>query len=87
VEITDRQPSQSVTAVLSDGRKAGPQHKQSGINKAERELGLARMEAHRATKIAELSAEAKEAARDAGLDDIPTLPFLGLLTPRLVPAR
>ena len=61
VRITDlmAQPSQVGMAVLSDGRKAGPQHKQSGINKAERELGLGHNEAHLAVKIAGLTPEAQ----------------------------
>jgi hypothetical protein len=69
VRITDlmAQPSQLGTAVLSDGRKAGPQHKQSGINKAERELGLGHNEAHRAAKITGLTPEAKKVAIEVGL--------------------
>lgn len=39
-----------------------------GIRAAERELGIEHTAAVRATKIASLSDEAKEAARDAGLD-------------------
>jgi hypothetical protein len=37
---------------LSDGRKAGPQHKPSGINAATRELGIERTKAQRAVKVA-----------------------------------
>jgi len=40
-----------------------------GINAAVRDLGVDRTEAQRAVKIASLSDEAKEAAREAGLDD------------------
>jgi uncharacterized ParB-like nuclease family protein len=71
VRITDamEQPSQLGMAVLSDGRKAGPQHRQSGINKAERELGLGHNEAHRAIKIAGLTPEAKKVAVEVGLDN------------------
>ena len=42
---------------------------QGGINAATRELGITRQEGQRAAKIASLSAEAKETARQAGLDD------------------
>jgi ParB/RepB/Spo0J family partition protein len=42
---------------------------QSGTKKAERELGLARMEGQRATNIAGLSAEAKKVAIECGLAD------------------
>ena len=45
-----------------DGRRAGPQHKPSGINAATRELGIDRSEAQRAVKIAGIAEEAKRAA-------------------------
>lgn len=48
-------------------RKAGQQP--GGINAAVRDLGITRQEAQRADKIAKLSPEAKEAAREAGIDD------------------
>jgi len=40
-----------------------------GVNAASRELGISKDDAHRAIKVASLSDEAKQAARDAGLDD------------------
>lgn len=48
-------------------RKAGQQP--GGINGAARTLDLSKADAHRAMKVASLSTEAKEAARDAGLDN------------------
>lgn len=45
---------------LHDGRKAGPQHQQRGINAATRELGIDRTQAQRAVKIASITPEAKE---------------------------
>ncbi|KQT96068.1 hypothetical protein ASG60_20765 [Methylobacterium sp. Leaf469] len=41
----------------------------SGLSAATRELGIERTEARRATKIAGISAEAKDAARSAGLEN------------------
>src|SRR5215472_2951573 len=63
------QPAQVDPAVLSDGRKAGPQHQEGGINQASRDLGIERKAAQRAAKIDSMSDEAKVAARDLGLDD------------------
>ena len=66
----DRQPVQvGPAANLSDGRKAGPQHQESGTNAAARELGVSATQAKRAKKIASMTPEAKQAAVDAGLDD------------------
>jgi ParB family chromosome partitioning protein len=45
------------------GRPAG------GVNAASRELGISKVDAHRAVKTASISDEAKQAALDAGLDD------------------
>lgn len=50
---TNGQPSQIETAALADGRKAGPQHQEGGVNAAARELGIERNEAHRAVKRTE----------------------------------
>jgi ParB/RepB/Spo0J family partition protein len=47
----------------------GGRGNEGGISAASRELGLGRTEVQRAIKIASLTPEAKEAARDAGLDD------------------
>ena len=47
----------------------GGRGKEGGVNAAARELGISKADAHRAVKVAALSAEAKEAARDAGLAD------------------
>jgi ParB-like chromosome segregation protein Spo0J len=42
---------------------------ESGIRAAARELGIDKDDAHRAAKVASIAPEAKEAAREAGLDD------------------
>ncbi|MCO5092642.1 ParB/RepB/Spo0J family partition protein [Bosea sp. (in: a-proteobacteria)] len=47
----------------------GVQPKDKGFRAAERELGIGRMDASRAVKVASLSEQAKAAAREAGLDD------------------
>jgi len=41
----------------------------SGISAASRELGIQRVDASRAIKVASLTDDAKEAAREVGLDD------------------
>lgn len=48
--------------------RGGPQPKEKGQAKAARELGISRPDAHRAVKVASLSDEAKQAARETGLD-------------------
>lgn len=63
IKITDKlHASQTATH-----RQAGQQP--GGINAAARELGIDKDDAHRAVKVAGLSDEAKDAAREAGLDD------------------
>lgn len=47
----------------------GGRGKQGGTRAAARELGLSEPDARRATKVASLSPEAKEVARELGLDD------------------
>lgn len=42
---------------------------ESGVNKASREIGVSKDDAHRAVKVDSLTQEAKEAAREVGLDD------------------
>jgi ParB/RepB/Spo0J family partition protein len=42
---------------------------ESGARKAARDLGLEKMDVHRALKVASLSPEAQDAAREIGLDD------------------
>lgn len=64
----DRQKAQS--APIESKRPDGKGHRQeSGINAASRELGIERTDAQRAVKVASLSDEAKEAARETGLDN------------------
>jgi hypothetical protein len=43
-------PAKGKPAVLPDGRKAGPQHQERGINAPVRELGIERTEAQRAVE-------------------------------------
>ena len=47
----------------------GAQPAEKGIRKAARELGIAKNDASRAAKVAGLTQEAKDAAREVGLDD------------------
>ena len=47
----------------------GGRGKRGGTSAASKELGLSEPDARRATKVASLSDEAKEAAREVGLDD------------------
>lgn len=61
---------------LSEQRKVsqpatpgGKQPSAKGVRAAERELGIKRDDASRALKVASLSDEAKEAAKETGLDD------------------
>ena len=64
-----RQAAQVEQAVLSDGRKAGPQHQASGTSAAARALGIDRNKVQRAVKVDALDPEAKAEARAQGLDD------------------
>ena len=68
LRLTTVQSSQpeTIESRRSDGRGHRPQ---GGVNAAARELGISKADAHRAVKVAALSPEAKEAARDAGLAD------------------
>lgn len=66
-DTDDIQSSQAVT--IESKRHDGKGHRhESGINAAARELGVNRMDAHRAVKVAALAPEAKAIAREAGLD-------------------
>ncbi|MBM3576914.1 MAG: hypothetical protein FJX40_04440 [Alphaproteobacteria bacterium] len=57
--------SQVATKSKSDSNPNGAGRHDSGVRKAARELGIGKDEAHRATKVAGLSDEAKQAARSA----------------------
>src|SRR5262249_26211830 len=61
IEITERTHASQVAT----HRKAGQQP--GGVNAASRELGIAKDDAHRAVKVASLSDEAKEVAKETGL--------------------
>jgi ParB family transcriptional regulator, chromosome partitioning protein len=55
---------------IESKRPDGRGHRsESGVNKAARDLGISKGDAHRAVKIASLTPEAKEAAVEVGLDD------------------
>lgn len=54
---------------LDEPLPGGVQPNEKGQAKAARELGISEPDARRAVKVASLSDEAKEAAREAGLDD------------------
>ena len=62
----------SCAGSLPDGRRAGPQHQQRGINAAVRDLGIERTQAQRAVKIASLTPEAKDAGGSAALPASPS---------------
>jgi ParB/RepB/Spo0J family partition protein len=68
IRITERQSSQVATneSKRSDGRG---HRAESGVNAAARELGVDKDDAHRAVKVASLSDEAKDAAREHHLDN------------------
>lgn len=61
IKITERISSQ--VGKKLEGRPEG------GVNAAARDLGIPKNDAYRAVQVASLSEEAKEAAREAGLDD------------------
>lgn len=63
IKITERVSLQSATKPQREGRP------DSGVNAASRELGIEQTDAHRAVKVASLSDEAKDAARETGLDN------------------
>jgi hypothetical protein len=65
IRLTEKISTSQSGSLRSDGRGGRP----SGIETAARELGIHRHDAHRAVQVASLSEEAKEAAREAGLDD------------------
>lgn len=65
IKITERASKSQSESLRVDGRGGRP----SGVENAARELGIERQDAHRAVKVASLSDEAKDAARETGLDD------------------
>lgn len=69
VELTEARQSAQF-APIETKRPDGKGHrKEGGINAAARELGVERTATQRAVKVASLSDEAKQVARDTGLDD------------------
>jgi ParB-like chromosome segregation protein Spo0J len=63
IKITERVNASQVAAHRKPGQQPG------GVNAASRELGIDPTDAHRAVRVASLSDEAKEAARETGLDN------------------
>ncbi|MEL4072846.1 hypothetical protein WKW50_22160 [Ochrobactrum sp. GPK 3] len=63
VEFNAERVSRQVDAKPQGGRPEG------GTRAAAREIGISEPDARRAVKVASLSDEAKEAAREVGLDD------------------
>jgi hypothetical protein len=78
IELADKPAKKSDDVILSqpakelksDANPKGAGRKESGVSKADRELGIDKDDAHRAVKVASISVEAKEAARELGLDDV-----------------
>ena len=65
-DLQSAQIAQNENSKRDDGK--GHRH-EGGVSKASRELGIDRDDARRATKVAGLTQEAKDAAREVGLDD------------------
>lgn len=63
IKITERINASQLAAHRKPGQQPG------GINAASRELGIDATDAHRAVRVAALSDEAKDAARETGLDN------------------
>jgi hypothetical protein len=57
------------TVATCDSIPRGRGQPESGVRAAARELGVAKDDAHRAVKVASLPEEAKDAAREVGLDN------------------
>jgi ParB-like chromosome segregation protein Spo0J len=68
VRLAEKKAIEDKPAQVAPVSKGG-RGKESGINAAARELNIERTEAQRAVKVASLSEEAKEVAREVGLDD------------------
>jgi ParB family transcriptional regulator, chromosome partitioning protein len=62
IRLASEKPAQSAQVLGGRGKKGG-------VSQAAREIGVDRDDARRAEKVASLSEEAKEAAREHGLDD------------------
>jgi ParB-like chromosome segregation protein Spo0J len=69
VELVDLKSAQFEPKLKTATNPKGAGRHSSGINAAARELGVERNAAQRAVKVASLSDEAKEAAREAHLDN------------------
>jgi hypothetical protein len=74
IRLAEQKPAELQSAQLAPNEKSkrrdGRGHrKEGGIRAASRELGIDRDAARRAVQVASLSSEAKDAARETGLDD------------------
>lgn len=75
IDLTEKQiehqnsVSAQIAPKLSGRGRANEGRPEGGLNAAARELGVERTEAQRVRKISSLPPEAKQAARDTGLDD------------------
>lgn len=70
IELTEKTAVSAQTAPkLSARGRSSEGRPEGGINAASRELGVERTDAQRAIKVASLSEEAKDAARETGLDN------------------
>lgn len=69
IELTDSKPASADVVLRQPDAKPKGGRPEGGTRAAARELGLAEADARRAIKVAGLSDEAKETARQAGLDD------------------
>jgi hypothetical protein len=90
IALTDRETQSAQVAPIESSRSDGRGHRQqSGINAASRDLGIDRTEAQRAVKVASISADAKAAAIEEGLDNnqsalpAPTTPRCGSSSARM----
>ncbi|MBB4094087.1 ParB/RepB/Spo0J family partition protein [Brucella pecoris] len=63
IELSTERISSQVETKIERGRPEG------GVSAAARDLNISKPDAHRAVKVASLSEEAKEAAREVGLDN------------------
>jgi uncharacterized ParB-like nuclease family protein len=66
IELTTTKQAEVSSQVETKPQGGRPE---GGVNAASRELGISKADAHRAMKVAGMSEEAKQAARDVGLDD------------------
>lgn len=69
IELQEQHQLPQAVAIESRREDGKGHRKEGGVRAAAREIGVDREDARRATKVAAITPEAKQAARDAGLDD------------------